>query len=485
LRFPCALSFPADAASVDLGVEWPLVAATHHILLCLVLQTIAPSVELSRTRSKVCASCVVHPVCVAGNTIVVFPILLSAKAHNHTLVSCRASSAGRCVDLDGVDENLAGLCRAFVGIYIADWVDCVGTVCVTVAPTEVFSSTMAADWVFLRTVAIVIQPPTSNCTVFPTTVEAVVMTWNVTGGIKSFAHAAVVVAPKVFNTSVCVLVANVTIWTVNVIRTTTKMVMASIATDWEELWAVAVVDATWSAGHIVTVEAVFVIRDVTNGIMARAVIIQLIATIRNTLLVVAISIQVSCVTNLPSLAVFIGVASAKVLRSSMSTDGMRSWTVVVCGAAFCAVCCGVTEEAVVVGRDVTNRIKTRTLIVVCANLILDAPAAVVAMVTFWAVVVFNALRRTFVIHAGLPWETIASGRNVSTVAIIVNGPNAGGSFWKEVELVVKGERPLVSLFALALPVAVSRFGSIMTTICALKEATLACRTTLPEAAAVL
>ena len=66
----------------------------------------------------------VHPVCVAGNTIVVFPILLSEKAHNHTLVSCRASSAGRCVDLDGVDENLAGLRRAFVGIYIADWVDC-------------------------------------------------------------------------------------------------------------------------------------------------------------------------------------------------------------------------------------------------------------------------------------------------------------------------------------------------------------------------
>ena len=71
------------------------------------------------------------------------------------------------------------------------------------------------------------------------------MTWNVTGGIKAFAHAAVVVAPKVFNTSVCVLVANVTIWTVNVIRTTTKMVMAAIATDREELWAVAVVDATW------------------------------------------------------------------------------------------------------------------------------------------------------------------------------------------------------------------------------------------------
>ena len=61
--------------------------------------------------------------------------------------------------------------------------------------------------------------------------------------------------------------------------------------------------------------------------------IVIVATIRNTLLVVPISVQVPCVTNLPSLAVFIGVASAKVLRSSMSTDGMRSWTVVVCGAA--------------------------------------------------------------------------------------------------------------------------------------------------------
>ena len=75
------------------------------------------------------------------------------------------------------------------------------------------------------------------------------------------------------------------------------------------------------------------VRDVANSIVARAVIIQLITTIWNTLLVVAISIQVPCVTNFSSLAVFIGVASAKVLRSSVATDGMRSWTVVVCGAA--------------------------------------------------------------------------------------------------------------------------------------------------------
>ena len=33
---------------------------------------------------------------------------------------------------------------------------------------------------------------------------------------------------------------------------------------------------------------------------------------------------------------------------------------------LCAVCCGVTVEAVVVGRDVTNRIETRTLVVLFA-----------------------------------------------------------------------------------------------------------------------
>ena len=82
---------------------------------------------------------------------------------------------------------------------------------------------------------------------------------------------------------------------------------------------------------------------------------------------------------------------------------------------LCAVCCAVTVEAVFMGRDVTNGIKTRTLLVFCAACILNAPlemcakifglfplpAAVVAMVAIGAVGVFNALRRTFVIDTGL------------------------------------------------------------------------------------
>ena len=82
---------------------------------------------------------------------------------------------------------------------------------------------------------------------------------------------------------------------------------------------------------------------------------------------------------------------------------------------LCAVCCAVTVEAVVMGRDVTNSIKTRTLLVFCAARILDTPlemfakifglcllpAAVVAMVAIRTVAVFNALRRTFVIYTSL------------------------------------------------------------------------------------
>ena len=72
------------------------------------------------------------------------------------------------------------------------------------------------------------------------------------------------------------------------------------------------------------------------------------------------------------------------------------------------------------------------------------------MVAFGAVAVFSALRRTFVIHTGLkivrlccvlyhysqvhlPGETITRAWCIITVALIVNGPDTGGSLWPEVE----------------------------------------------------
>ena len=70
------------------------------------------------------------------------------------------------------------------------------------------------------------------------------MAWNVAGDIKSYTQLVVVVATKVFNTAADALVitfAKVTSWTVGVNVTTTKMVVAAIATDGEELRTVAIV----------------------------------------------------------------------------------------------------------------------------------------------------------------------------------------------------------------------------------------------------
>ena len=73
------------------------------------------------------------------------------------------------------------------------------------------------------------------------------------------------------------------------------------------------------------------VRHIANLIVARTVFVSLKATVRNALLVVAIAVQVSGVTDLSSLTIFVGIASAKVLRASMTTDWVRPWTVVVCG----------------------------------------------------------------------------------------------------------------------------------------------------------
>ena len=73
------------------------------------------------------------------------------------------------------------------------------------------------------------------------------------------------------------------------------------------------------------------VRHIANLIVARTVFVSLKATVWNALLVVAIAVQVSGVTDLSSLTIFVGIASAKVLRASMTTDWVRPWTVVVCG----------------------------------------------------------------------------------------------------------------------------------------------------------
>merc|ERR1719494_837119 len=113
--------------------------------------------------------------------------------------------------------------------------------------------------------------------------------------------------------------------------------MPIVPTNREHVRAVVVVDATWLAGHVVTVETVFVIGDVTDGIESVTVLVQVVATVRDAFIAVAVPVDVPRVTDLVGLAVGVSVASAKVLGASMATNGVGSRTVVVCGTALCAV----------------------------------------------------------------------------------------------------------------------------------------------------
>ena len=98
-----------------------LIAATHHIFLCLVLLTVDPSVELSRPGSKVGASRVVHRVGIAHHTVGTRSVRLSNKLHLDTFSRCRAAITGGSVDLDRVDQNLPWRSMASVLGRVADW----------------------------------------------------------------------------------------------------------------------------------------------------------------------------------------------------------------------------------------------------------------------------------------------------------------------------------------------------------------------------
>ena len=78
----------------------------------------------------------------------------------------------------------------------------------------------------------------------PITVEAVVMSWNIADCVPPFTQGVVAVATKIFNTAAGVLITDVSICTVIVISTATKMVMTVKATNRVELRAVSVFDAT-------------------------------------------------------------------------------------------------------------------------------------------------------------------------------------------------------------------------------------------------
>ena len=70
---------------------------------------------------------------------------------------------------------------------------------------------------------------------------------------------------------------------------------------------------TWLAGHVVTVETIFVIGNVADGIKSVTVLVQVVAAVRDTFVAVVVPVDVSRVTDLVGVAVGVSVASAKVL----------------------------------------------------------------------------------------------------------------------------------------------------------------------------
>jgi len=159
---------------------------------------------------------------------------------------------------------------------------------------------------------------------------------DVAGGVEAVTVRINVVTADVLYATI-VPIADVVGWTVFVLLTTTQMLVTIVPANREHVRAVVVVDATWLAGHVVTVETVFVIGDVTDGIESVTVLVHVVAAVRDAFVAVAVPVDVSRVTDFVGLAVGVSVASAKVLGASMATNRVGSRTVVVCGTALCAV----------------------------------------------------------------------------------------------------------------------------------------------------
>ena len=223
------------------------------------------------------------------------------------------------------------------------------------ASTKVFSSTMATHRVVDWAVAIVIQPSTTwkntscfaqkreksltNCTIFPSTIEAVLVVWNVTDFVESFAHRIVIVAPKVFNASIFP-VADVSGRTIFIFFATTKMIGAA---NREKLRAVEIViqsSTSWAKASIckakrfthsltnctifaIAIEAVLMVWNVADLIVSRAICIGIVASkVFNT--------AVFPVADVSGWTIFIVDTTAKMIMAAIAANWveLRAVTVV-------------------------------------------------------------------------------------------------------------------------------------------------------------
>ena len=92
---------------------------------------------------------------------------------------------------------------------------------------------------------------------------------------------------------------------------------------------------TWLAVHSVAIEAVFMIGDVADSIVAIAPVVVLVAAILNALLAVTIAIKVSSVTNkVVDGAVLIISTAAQVIPAAVPADRVAFGAVWVPGASW-------------------------------------------------------------------------------------------------------------------------------------------------------
>jgi len=266
-----------------------------------------------------------------------------------------------------------------------------------------------------------------------------------------------------------------------------------VTTNGEKLGAVGVLDATWFALHAIAPEAVIVGWYVADLVPTIAPVVGLVATLRDTLLVIPVSIQITDVADETGLAVLVSSAATQVGGASVAADGVGVRTVFIRTTArattflstVMAVILGATVEAVVMCWNAADLVESNTVVIRMAHLNLNTPATIVTDITIRAMGVLKALGRADIIYAGLPVETVTGPAFIGAVAFIVDGEDTGWTLRPKVELFIKGERPLVAILPLTLPVTVLLRKSKARAAGTLHQAALPSGAALPEPAAVL
>jgi len=159
------------------------------------------------------------------------------------------------------------------------------TVTVSLTSTSVSSAvTMTTDWMCGGTVVVIY---TAILAVFPTTIEAVIMCRNMAHSIESRTILVIVVTTNIVDTlmfvpvsiSIC-RVTDLSRLTVTVSLTSTSVSSAvTMTTDWMCGGTVVVIDTAILTLRHVTIKAVFMGRNVTNGIEANTFTVCVVTVI--------------------------------------------------------------------------------------------------------------------------------------------------------------------------------------------------------------